>query len=225
MLSINGKSLKRLEDLKQATIIKDFSDIDYNDPKSLYTKLLNNVFYGDFSSLACDYLEDLDEESKQKLIGLVKKYVSILFFAGQFDLWSDSLDGVYRNDYELNCMILLANYDFLVSLADEGGEDVLKFLTKFQEKISDNSVIEYLRNRFNDDELLKKLLLNIGDSYKNFTDEEKVIMFIYPNNVLFKDNNGVNELIPITELESIKKKSNSIEEFENSIKRVFYQIS
>ena len=115
-------------------------------------------------------------------------------------------------------------------------EKVLEFLSKFISKIPDNSVIEYLRIHFNNDDLLKSKLLdmiNDNSTYKGLTDEEKIVLFIYPNNVLIKDNNGItaDELLKnigivigkndIISFEDLHRLISSVNQFEEVIKRVY----
>ena len=231
------EKLDRLELLKQATIVNDSELIDFNQEKDIYDALLNKLFDGELDYLySAQTIKDLGDADKRKLFELARKYKNLLFYSGIFGFWADSVSGVLPDDYELICICLFDNYDFLLSLIRDGGEKVLEFLSKFISKIPDNSVIEYLRIHFNNDDLLKSKLLdmiNDNSTYKGLTDEEKIVLFIYPNNVLVKDNNGItaDELLKnigivigkkdIISFEDLHRLISSVNQFEEVIKRVY----
>lgn len=199
------KRMEELEKLKQETIVHYLDEIDANSDMDLYDKMLDHLFQGDFDQL----LEDsaLNSDDRNKILDLARKYSCLCFFQGDINYWADSIEGVYLNDLDLVCLKLLDNYHFLIQLAAEGGEDVLKQLVAFQktDMASESAIIDYLRNTFYDDDTLKKVLQNIskvdGD-YSIFTDEQKSILCTYPDGILYHltDDNKVN-LVSVKELE------------------------
>lgn len=188
--------IERLEKLKQATIINFTDRINYNNKLELYNTLLENVFNGNFDDMfLTKNLDGLSNEEKKNIFELARKYSSLCFFEGNSNYWLDSVEGVYLSDTDLVAYKLLDNYDFLLRVARECGEDSLKELVSFQEaKLSENQdirifdgkvVIDYLRGIFVDDDVLIDTIKDMTNSYKEFSTEQKAILCQYPEETLY----------------------------------------
>ena len=192
----NKKCIERLSILKDAMIKNYLTEIDFDDEEKI-TDAYENLLYktivdGAFDDIfLSDNLDDLDKDERQRIMNLARKYNSLCFYNGQFDNWIDSIEGVYLLDLNLTSIKLLDNYDYLIKLARDGGEDVLRFLYKFQTSgiLGDNAVISKLRSTFYSDDILEEILLNMSKEdgiYKDFTDTQKLVLCNYPNGVLYK---------------------------------------
>lgn len=193
----------RLEKLKQATIINNTEYIDFDDNLDFYDTLLEETFNGDFDDIfETKQLDGLSEDEKKKAFEIARKYKSLCFFGGDSNYWADSIEGVYLSDYDLICMRLLDNYDFILGLS-KTDEESLKTLVELQktEVFSQKSIIDYLRNVFVNDEVLTSSIKRISNDYKDFTSEQKALLCLYPDGVLYKvkDDNEVED-IPSSEL-------------------------
>ena len=193
----------RLEKLKQATIVNDAEYIDFNDDLEFYDTLLEKTFNGSFDDLfLTNQLDELSEEDKKKAFEVARKYKSLCFFGGDSNYWADSIEGVYLSDYDLICMRLLDNYDFILGLSIND-EESLKTLVELQqtEVFSQKSIIDYLRNVFVNDKVLKDSIRRISNDYDEFTVEQKALLCLYPDGVLYKvDENDNIENISNSEL-------------------------
>ena len=199
------KNSKRLETLKKLTLEKYLDEIDdLNSEILLYDVMFHHLVKGDFAD---DYefsaLGGVKKEEKKEVMNLVKKYDDLCFYNGSVDFWSDSTETANISDYDFISYNLLDNYEFLMNLAKDGGEDVLDDLEKLKsvEGFNDSSVIEYLRNTFNNDEILFKTVLNMSSKqslFKVFTDEQKALLLKYPEGVLyFYDKDAIRLVSPL----------------------------
>ncbi len=92
-------------------------------------------------------------------------------------------------------MRILDNFDFLLSIAKKGGEDVLKEIFKLQSTnyLNRKILIDYLRKIFNDDDLLQLFLLELTDNngkYNPLSIPFKAILCLYPEEVIFSKKDG-----------------------------------
>ncbi len=187
-------STNRLEKLKQATIVNYLSDIDLDNDLDLYDTMIHLFIEGKLDdAFTSPIFQDMDVHDRAKLQSLVRKYASLCFFGGNPNYWTDSIEGVSLMDFDLICMKILDNYHFLLEVAKDGGEDTLRQLKKFQDTdlFSENVVIDYLRNTFDDDKLLKKVLIDMSKkdgNYRGLSDRQKAVLFLYPAGVLYKIN-------------------------------------
>ena len=209
----------RLENLKQATIITDAENIDFEDDLSCYDTLLDKVFNGSYDDVfLTNKLEGLSEEERDKAFETARKYKSLCFFGGEFSYWLDSIEGVSLSDYDLVSMKLLDNYDFILGLSIED-EDVLKELVKLQKTktFEQKVIIDYLRGVFENDDVLKNTIKEMSN-LNDFTEEQKAILCLYPEGVIYRKNSD-NEIsmIPINEIFS-KIKMNLLGEDSDSFK-------
>ena len=189
-------SFERLERLKDEMIKTNLDELDFNSDEEKflsYEKLLyKTIVDGKFDNIfLSEYLDDLDSNERQKVISLARNHKELCFFHGDFNNWADSVEGVTLSDPNLVSEILLNNYDYLIRLAKNGGEDVLNFLDKFKgnELFDDGSIIALLRRNFADDDVLEEILIEMSKDdgkYKDFNNTQKVILCNYPEGVLYK---------------------------------------
>ena len=217
-------SKKRLDVLKEEMIISHIENIDLNDTYEMYDSLLSLTFSGVFDNIfLSNNLEGLSEDEKARILELSRKYRSLCFYGGKFDNWLDSIDGVSLSNLDLISIKLLDSYDSLIKLAKDGGEETLKFLTKFQnsEVFKEDAVIPALKNRFLcDEDLMDTILIEMSredGKYKDFTNTQKMIMCNSPEGVLYRRNNQDDlELILISELKD-KIGSDSIKDLDSKV--------
>lgn len=206
--------IKRLEELKDALIISDLSETNLDNLLETYDSMLYKTFSGEFDdAFLSDNLTGLDEEKRAEILALSRKYNSLCFYLGEFDNWLDSIEGVTLSDLDLTAMKLLDNYDYLIRLAKNGGEDVLKFLSKFQgsELFKRGAIIALLRSSFYSDEILEKVLIEMvkeDGNYKDFNDKQKLVLCNYPEGVLYKVNEDKSiDIVPGSELKKLITKA------------------
>lgn len=213
----------RLEAIKIELILKDLSELDLDSEYDLYDSLLYKTFVeGEFDDVfLSDNIKKLDKDRRQEVIGLARKYNSLCFYNGDFNSWMDSIEGVTGSDYDLISIKLLDDFDYLMRLAKNGGEDVLKFLNKFQtvDQFRNGAVIDMLRSRksMDDkkdlyDDILETVLIEmskVDGIYKDFTDTQKIIMCDNLDGIIYrKQDNGEYDIVPVDEL-----KKSILEEF------------
>ena len=230
--------VKRLEQLKQFVLLNYLESIQFDNAKDFYNVLMEKVFQGEFDhSFLSESLMGVDIEERKEIFQLAKKYKNLCFYLGDFSYWTESIGGVYLADLDLVSMKVLDNYDFLLGLARDGGEHLLELLNTFQDSpmAQEGSVIDFLRNRFGDDDTLRSILLEMSKEngeYKDFSDSQKRILCTYPEGVLYRVGEEEIQVIPVDELkknierETIKD-SNHLQDqsFEDSIINITYHKS
>ena len=212
------QSINRLNILKDLVLEKYPEDIDTlnEDCDEFNLELCDSVVshLDEFSdSFLSDSLNDMNDNDKRDLFHLVHYYKSLLFYQGDITYWPDSSEGVLGNtDYV--CMRILDNFDFLLSIAKKGGEDVLKEILKLQSTsyLNKKILIDYLRKIVNDDDLLQLFLLELSKTNGNYNPLSislKAVLCLYPEEVIFSRKTGNSVLISPEELISrINKVSN-----------------
>lgn len=196
----------RLIFLEKATLDHNCEEIDLNHEKSLYDYLMKNVFSGEFDSiLPIQSFQNVESDERKRIFSLVRENLSLILFSGDFSCWDYSVEGCSRRSYRDICKKLLDNYDFLLGLVRDGGEDVLKLLSAFQDKsISDNKlVVESLEGIFETKTILQDVLLEMAKTdgmYKGLSDQQKEFLCSYPRNVLYRCEDDHVYLIPVEEL-------------------------
>ena len=200
-------SIERLEKLKDVMILNHLAEVDLDNKSNYYDTLLYKTFNGEFDdSFLSNNLDGLNDTERNEVLSLARKYNYLCFFFFFFENWVDSVEGVTLLDFDLISEKLLDNYDYLIKLA-LNGEDVLKFLGKFQnnELFKKGSVIALLRNGFYNDDVLESILIEMSKAdgnYKEFNDNQKIILCNYPLGVLYR---VVGEDTNIISLEELKK--------------------
>ena len=189
---------ERLEILINAMITNYFSEDNFNSEEErelAYENLLHKTIVdGEFDDIfLSDSLEGLDSSERQRILDLSRKYRQLCLYHGRFDDWADSVEGAVSG-YYMKAELLLADFDYLIRLAKNGGEDVLKFLDKFRgnQLFAEGSVIGLLINRFwGDLDTLETVLIDLAQEdgkYKDFTETQKIIMCDSPDGLLIRKN-------------------------------------
>lgn len=211
---------RRLEVIKLKLIKRDLSELDLDNEYDLYDSLLYKTFVdGEFDDVfLSDNIESLEKNERQEVIDLARKYNSLCFYNGDFNSWIDSIEGVTGSNYDLISEKLLDNFDYLMRLAKNGGEDVLRFLNKFQTipQFKNCAVIDKLRSMDNDsskvfDGILETILIEMSKkdgAYKDFTDTQKIIMCDNLDGIIYKKYDDESNIVPVNEL-----KKSILEEF------------
>lgn len=190
------EGIKRLEKIKQETILRYTSEIDFDQELSLYDVMIRHFANGDFDEIFdASVLNGMDKKSKNEIFGLTREYMGLCFTKGDVDYWLDSLEDTPVSDYNLIAYSIFDSFDFLLELAKEGGRDVLELLVclRASEDLRDTAIVNYLKNTFIDDKVLINVLLDMASNesfYNIFTDEQKGILLTYPEGTLYayKDN-------------------------------------
>lgn len=206
-ININKAAIVQLEKIKSKMILNHLTELDFNNDDEIhaaYDLLINKTFVkGEFNEIFPFRAETID---------LCSNYNYLCFYNGKYEDWLDSCEGVTLGNEQLVAESIIASYNFLLNLAKGGNEDVLRFLSKFQghELFKNSSVIASLRKKFGNDIVLGKILDQMSKEngqYKNFTDEQKIIMCSSPNNILFKKEDDKYNIVSGDDLEkSIIKK-------------------
>jgi hypothetical protein len=197
--------VKRLEDLKQETILNYLDSINLDHPMELCDSMIQHLFAGDLdSAFASKYLLGVDQEEAREIFELARRYKDLCFYMGDPGYWADSIEGVYLTDVDLVSMKLLDNYDFLLGLSRVGGENSLKQLEAFKGSMSLNgSVIDYLRNNFDNDDILMDTIVEMSKEdgvYQGLSDEQKEVLCTFPEGILYEKKDDSIEKIPVSEL-------------------------
>ena len=197
--------VRRLEDLKQETILNYLNEVNLDHDMELYDCMINHLFKGDLdNAFDSKYLIGVDQEEANEIFQLTRRYKDLCFYMGDVEYWADSIEGVYLSDIDLVSMKLLDNYDFLLGLTRVGGENVLKQVEAFKNSFSLNgSVIDYLRNSFPSDDFLMDTLVEMSKEdgeFHGFTDEQKEVLCTFPEGILYEKEDDNIKKIPMKEL-------------------------
>jgi hypothetical protein len=199
-------SVKRLEHIKQETILKYLETVDLDSIMGFYDSMVDHVFNGDLDhEFLSKSLMGLDTEEKSEIFQLARRYKGLCFLMGDSAYWADSIDGVTLSDVDLVCMKLFDNYDFLLGLAKDGGEQTLKSFNAFNKGSfsTSGSVIDSLRTIFGDDDTLKDILIEMSKEdgkYQGLTNRQKEILCTYPEGVLFDRKKDKIQILPREEI-------------------------
>lgn len=181
---------KRLENLKNATMVNYLEDIDLDNEMSLYDVMFHNFVNGNlYDYFSPSVFDGMKKKSQKKLHDLTHNYVSLCFAGGNTSNWSSSVETV-EDDYDFIALKILDNYNFLLSVAKSGGKRSLEQLKEFKncEGYNENATIDYLRNTFLTDAILKQLIVSMSkkDSFYNiFTDKQKASLCRFPEGTLY----------------------------------------
>ena len=164
--------------------------------------MVEHVFNGDLDqTFPTKTLLGLEDEEKAEIFQLARRYKELCFYSGNPEYWAESIEGAHFSDLDLICMKLFDHYDFLLGLVRDGGEETLKLLKSFQKEpmVVGGSVIDFLRNTFENDDLLRDLLLEMSKengNYRGLTNQQKEVLLTYPNHVLFEIIDGEDKILP-----------------------------
>ena len=185
---------KKIDDLIQFVIVNYSQDIDFNNEIELYDRLIyllaNGVLNNEFDNA---YLDKLDIDEEKKIFSMIREYSSLCFRDKRFDNWKKSCQAVIPTDYRYICIRIIDNYDFLINLAVDGGESSLRLLDNFNiyDIYRSSSLIEILRNIYESDDILKKIIIDMSrdDSKFNiFSLEQKALLCYYGPQLLYSRN-------------------------------------
>ena len=159
-----------------------------------YEKLLfKTIKEGAFDDIfLSEDLDGLKEEERQRILYLSRKYHYLCFYRGDMDYWLESVEGITDSNCDTIVAIILSNYNYLIRLAKNGGENVLNFLSKFKssELFEKGAIISLLLLNFHDDDTLETILIDMAREdgrYRDFTDTQKIILCDTPEGVLYKE--------------------------------------
>ena len=186
---------ERLEILINAMINDYLTELDFNSGDGI-TDAYENLLYktivkGEFDDIfLSDELEGLEKSERQRILDLSRKHYELCLYDGKLEYWQYSVEGV-TNGERMRAELLLNNFNYLIRLVKNGGEEVLNFLDKFKgnELFDDGSIIALLRRKFADDDVLEEVLIEMSKDdgkYKDFNNTQKVILCNYPEGVLYK---------------------------------------
>ncbi len=237
---------KRLDSMKQETLLRYLRYINLDNEMDLYDVMLRAIVQGDLIDKYPSYVyHELSEEEIKKLNQSFQENASLCFYDGDINYWLDSIEGVSLQDFDLIIIKLFDHFDFLLQVIKDGGDNSIKLLKEFQNSniFQSNSVIDVLRNTFDDDEALEKCIIEVSKDhslYKGLSGEEKSILFMYPNHVLYereKDNIyvtdpfylkkmiasyfGDNDLLKSSDLVSLVKEIGD-DVFENAVSNLYF---
>lgn len=182
---------KKIDNLIQSVIVNYSQDIDFNNEIELYDRLIylltNGILNKEFDS---DYLSKLDIDEEKKIFNIVRDYVPICFKDKYLYNWRKSCQDVISTDYRYICIRLIDNYDFLINLAVDGGENALRLLDNFSiyDVYRNYSVVEVLRNNYNSDDILKKIIIDMSSDnskFNIFSLEQKALLCYYGPELLY----------------------------------------
>lgn len=180
-----------MEKLKQKVIVDHLSEIDLDNEIDLYDRIMTEFADGSldevFESPVCIGLE---KEKKQKLLAEGRKYLGLCFSRGDISRWVESIEGITLGDYELICMKIFENYNFVLKQLKNDRANALDRLAKFKNYGfgAESSIIECLRYSFYDEDALDAVLSEMSDKdgkYARFSDEHMSILCSYPEGLLY----------------------------------------
>lgn len=202
-------SVKRLYILEDNIIKTNLADINLDDTYDKYDLILDKVFNGEADDIFLSaYLDDVSEDDKKEIFKLARKYQDLCFYQGIYDNWLDSPYGVTALQPDTVSQLLLNDYDFIIRLAKHKDESILEFLRKLNNtKMSkESSIIAGLRSGFyRQDDILEEVIIEMSNEngkYKNFSQEQKLLLLEEPQDILYRKNDKELELIPVEELEN-----------------------
>ncbi len=215
------KKRKRVEILIDYIIKTSFADIDikndddrydnmYNILDTLITKVCDSRIKDNSIDdlFLTDKLDGMNEFERKEVFTLARKYSSLCFFQGDIANWIDSPMGFPASKSEDICKDILDDYDYLIEITRDGKEDSLRFLLELQNSDISNEgpVISVLRSKYKASEFLKNIIVemsNVDGKYKDFSLEQKVILFTNAEGVLYKqDGSNDVEIIDPLDIES-----------------------
>ena len=186
---------ERLEKLLNATVLNYTAEINVDNPIGEYDAMYDHLLKGDLDDFFL--APKLEGNPKRKeIFDLVRKYGHLCFYDGNYyDYWLDSIGGF--TDEVVVSRRILDNYNFLLELALEKGEQALKELETLQKTDigEDDAVVEFVRGVFQNDQALMDCLQETSKEdgpYKHLYPEKKEFLYRFPQGVLYlEDENGI----------------------------------
>lgn len=187
----------KLDKLIQSVILNNSQDIDLNNDKELYERLVYLLIDGSLNEeLDSDYLKDKNSEEKKRIYSVIKEYAPLCLKNKNFFEWTRSCQGVIPSDYRYICIRILDNYDFLINILVTCGENALRLIDNFgiYDVYKSAALIEILRNRFDFDDILISILKDMcsdNSKFNTFTIEQKAILCFYASDMLYRCRDNV----------------------------------
>ena len=191
-------SKERAGKLLDATLLRYCETMNLIDDTSVCDSMFEHLLAGDLDrEIICPKLDEVTPKDKQEAFDIARRYGYLCFYDGNVDFWGDSVEGYNPSvPSELIARVILSNYNFLIELAYEKGEEAVSELVNFAPSYmsSGSSVVDYLRNTFGNDDILKEVLSITSKEegmYRDTTPRIKTTLYTYPSGVLYLDNDGI----------------------------------
>ena len=188
--------------LKDTTILRYTKDIDF-DNDSFYLMLLEHLLNGDLDDVYTNsILDNLSLEDKNNVLYDARSFSHLIFVNGDYRKYDESVECPSAEDKDYLLIKILDNYDFLIRLIVYNKEIVLE-LEKYKHDLgyAYYSVIEKIRNNFNNDEVLIEAmsrLIKEDREHLLFNSENRAYLYSYPLGVMFiKQNNKYRVFSPL----------------------------
>ena len=184
-----SKNYKNYRKLKDTVLLRFLDEIDLEDEDSLNLVLLKHLLNGELDDVYSNkYICNLGESEKKELLNKSRNYIYLLFNSGDYKKYDESIDCPI-DDKDFMLYRLLDNYDFLIRLVVNNRE-ILEELNKYKDSFDFNSfsVIETVRNSFNNDEILISSISKFIEEekiYKLFDNDQRNVLYEYPNGVMY----------------------------------------
>ena len=185
-----SKNYKNYRQLKDTVTLRFLDEINFNDDDSFNIVLLKHLLNGELDDVYSNkYIDNLSEFEKKEILKISRDYIYLIFNSGDYRNYDESLDCPIDDDKDFLLYSLLDNYDFLIRLVVNNRE-ILEELNKYKDSFDFNSfsVIETIRNNFNNDEILISSISKFIEEekiYKLFDDNQRDVLYEYPNGVMY----------------------------------------
>ncbi len=205
---ITDFKIKSLEKLKSEVLTKYLNDINLDFEMDLYDKVVDHFTLGDLDLVFDNYtLRNKSVFDKKKILNIVHKYQNMCFYNKNKNYWTDSIPIVPIEDYNLILYELLENFDLLVKIYLNAGEDALKLIYDIdKENFYDNSlsVVENLKKSFVNEEVLLRMLKRItsDEEFNLLSSSQKRILLNYAEGILYTYNDHNIKIVNPTEVSS-----------------------
>lgn len=199
-----SKNYNNYRQLKDAVTLRYLDEIDFNDDNSFNIVLLKHLLNGELDDVYSNrFIDNLSEFEKNEMLKISRDYSYLIFNSGDYRNYDESLDCPIDDDKDFLLYRLLDNFDFLIRLV-VNNRDILEELNKYKDSFDFNSysVIETIRNNFNNDDILISSLgkfIKEDNLYKFFDYEQRNVLYEFPNGVMYGMING--KFMPYSSLE------------------------
>ncbi len=143
-------------------------DDDSSNDLYLCDVMVEHLAKGDLNDVyESEQLDSFKEEDKKMLLDIVSSNSDICFVNNSSEYWLDSISYIEVSDYKFAVKKILDNFEFLLKICINCGENKLKLLASLKdEKFHINqSIVDSIRDNFeNDDEIISLLNSNLTDN-------------------------------------------------------------
>lgn len=187
----------KLDSMIQSVVVNNSYDIDLNDDKALYDRIVYLLINGSLNyELNSEHVNNLDYNTKKDVFNTVKRFSSLCLKEKNIYKWTNSCQGVIPSDYRYCCIRIIDNYDLLINMVINCGERSLKLIDNFSiyNKYKEYSVLEVLRNRFDFDDIMMKIIKDMSDlnsKFNTFSIEQKALLCYYASDILYTCNDNI----------------------------------